>query len=89
MFTDSWRLTIGFGTTEATTTGSTGAIAATVFLLLGELGREVALAINFATANPHFHAYYADFCVRLNESIINVGTECVQRRAALDRKSVV
>ena len=77
-------LTVVFGFTETTATGSTIRTGTTARLLLriGVLGSEITLAIYFTTADPYLYSDNTDFGVSLNESIVNVGTEGVEGSAA-------
>ena len=75
-------LTVVFGFTETTATGSTIRTGTTARLLLriGVLGSEITLAIYFTTADPYLHADNTNLGVSLNEGIVDVSAEGVEGR---------
>ena len=48
----------------------------------GEVGGKIALAVNLATADPDLHADHTDLGVSLNQCVVDVGTQGVERCTA-------
>ena len=78
-------LTIGarLAETAATLFAATLALRTTFFGRRCKIGRKVTLAVNLATANPYLHAKHTNLGVSLDQCIVDIGAESVERSATL------